>query len=325
MDKNKLRFGIIGCASIARKAFLPALTKSTTADLLAVASRSSKKAKSFASFFDCEAVHGYDALLARDDIDAVYIATPIGTHAEWSIASARAGKHVLCEKTLSINVDETRRILDACEKYNVALFEGFVYQFHPQHAAVREIVEQGRIGEPILFQAWFGFPPLKRSNHRYDPMLGGGALMDAGTYTVHAARHFFNREPVRVQASLNYMDKPVDIHGSVLLDFDNRQTAFLAFGFDNMYRNSYSIWGTKGQITLTRAFAVPSSIFPTIILEQQSYREEQILSPYDQFSGEIEMFSVGFNDPDKRRSWREDSLNHALVLEKIRQSAGHLS
>ena len=148
--------------------------------------------------------------------------------------------------------------------------------------------------------------------------------MDAGTYTVHAARRFFNREPVRIQASLESRDKLVDIHGSVLLDFDNRQTAFLAFGFDNMYRNSYSIWGTKGLVTLTRAFAVPPSFFPTIILEQQSYREERILAPYDQFLGEIEMFSVGFNDPDKCLSWRVDSLSHALVLEAIRQSAGHL-
>jgi predicted dehydrogenase len=165
MDTDKLRFGIIGCADIARKAFLPALKKSTTAELVAVASRSLEKANLFASLFNCEAVHGYDMLLARDDIDAVYIATPIGIHAEWSIASARKGKHILCEKTLAINVDDTRRILDACEKYNVALFEGFAYQFHPQHATVREIVERGKIGKPILFQAWFGFPPLNSSNH----------------------------------------------------------------------------------------------------------------------------------------------------------------
>jgi hypothetical protein len=119
------------------------------------------------------------------------------------------------------------------------------------------------------------------------------------------------------------MDKPVDIHGSVLLDFENSQTALLAFGFDNMYQNSYSIWGTKGLVTLTRAFSIPPSFSPTIILEQQGYREERTLAPYDQFSGEIEMFSVGIYDPDRCRRWRIDSLNHAIVLEKIRQSAGH--
>ncbi len=320
MSANKLRFGIIGCGNIARKAFLPALKNSVAAELVAVASRSFEKANSFASLFNCEAVQGYDNLLARNDIDAVYIATPIGTHAEWSIASAQAGKHILCEKTLATNVEETRRILDACEKYEVALFEGFAYQFHPQHVAVREIVEQGQIGKPILFQAWFGFPPLN-DNHRYDPELGGGALLDAGTYAVHAARRFFDREPVRTHASLNYKEKRVDIHGSVLLDFGNNQTALLAFGFDNMYRNAYSIWGTRGMITLTRAFAIPPSFSPTIILEQQSYREERILTPFDQFAGEIEMFSAEFFDPDKCRRWRLESLNHALVLEAIRQSA----
>jgi len=320
MEADKLRFGVIGCANIARKSFLPALKKSASVDLVAVASRSPKKAKLFASLFNCEAVHGYDNLLNRKDIDTVYIATPIGIHAEWSIASAQAGKHVLCEKTLATNVDETQLIIDTCEKYGVAVFEGFAYQFHPQHAAVHKIVEQGQIGEPVLFQAWFGFPPIK-NNHRYDPVLGGGALLDAGTYTIHAARRFFNREPVRIQASLDYKDKLVDIHGSVLLDFGNRQTAFLAFGFDNMYRNSYSIWGTKGMVTLTRAFSIPPIFSPTIILEQQSYREERILPSYDQFLGEVEVFSTGFNDPDKCRRWREDSLSHAQTLEAVRQSA----
>jgi predicted dehydrogenase len=320
MEADRLRFGVIGCASIARQSFLPALMKSVSADLVAVASRSRKKAKSFSSLFNCEAVHGYDNLLTRKDIDAVYIATPIGIHAEWSIASAQAGKHVLCEKTLATNVDETQLILETCEKYGVAVFEAFAYQFHPQHAAVRKIVEQGQIGETVLFQAWFGFPPIN-SNHRYDPVLGGGALLDAGAYTVHAARHFYNREPVRIQASLDYGEKLVDIHGSVLLDFGNRQTAFLAFGFDNMYRNSYSIWGTKGMVTLTRAFSIPPILSPTIILEQQSYREERILPTYDQFLGEIEIFSSGYNDSDKCRRWREDSLGQAQTLEAIRQSA----
>lgn len=313
---GKVRFGILGCANVARKAFLPALLSSNCAYPIAVASRTKAKAQEYAALFSCEAVEGYDNLLIRDDIDAVYIATPIGLHAQLAIKAAESGKHVLCEKTLARNVEESQLIYEACKRNNVALLEGFSYQFHPQHQEVRDIIEKGQIGNPILFQAWFGFPPLQ-SQHRYDSALGGGALLDAGTYTVHSARRFFGREPLRVWASLDDGDQPVEIHGSVILDFGGGQTALLAFGFDNMYRNSYSIWGTKGQVTLNRAFSVPANFAPTIILEKQGRQEERTVAPYDQFKGEIEVFCAGLNDPDRRRAWREDALAQAKVLASV--------
>jgi hypothetical protein len=90
-----------------------------------------------------------------------------------------------------------------------------------------------------------------------------------------------------------------------------------------MYRNSYSIWGTKGMVTLTRAFSIPPSFTPTVILEQQGYRDERTLPSYDQFLGEVDAFSNGFNDPETRRRWRKDSHSHAQALEAVRQSTRH--
>ena len=315
---NKARFGAIGCGNITRKAFLPALHATSCAELVAVASRSRDKAREFASQFDCEAVVGYEALLARDDINVVYIATPIALHAKWAVAAAQTGKHVLCEKALATSVEETLHILDACEKHNVAVFEGFMYQFHPQHATVRRVIDEGRIGEPVLFQAWFGFPPLHDDDIRYRPDLGGGALLDAGSYTVHSARRFFGREPVHVHASLDNGDHQVDIHGSALLDFGSGQTAQIAFGFDNVYRNSYMVWGTKGVLTLSRAFSVPPTFVPAMVLQQQDYREERSLEPYDQFVGEIEAFCMGLDDENMRLVWLEDAMRQSRVLESIR-------
>jgi len=317
---GKLRFGIIGCGDIACRAFVPALKRSDVAELVAVASRSAEKSKELAYRFDCKAVDGYEALCRRQDIDAVYIATPIGVHRKWSLEAAQAGKHVLCEKTLAIDYNETKEILETCANHDVALLEGFAYQFHPQHSLLRKMILEGRLGDAVLFQAWYGFPPIK-SAHRYDPALGGGSLLDAGTYTIHAARRFFGREPVRVEACFDFRDGPVEIHGSMLLDFGNGQNAHLAFGFDNMYRNAYSVWGTNGLVTLTRAFAIPPTFAPTVILERQSYREEHVLAPYNQFLGEIEAFSAGINDPEKRRFWRQDALGQAEVVKAVRESA----
>ncbi|MCI5188749.1 MAG: gfo/Idh/MocA family oxidoreductase [Candidatus Electrothrix sp. AS4_5] len=319
---KKIRFGVIGCANIAMKSFIPALKKSKTAELTAVASRSLEKAEKFANKFHCIPVCGYENLLKRNDIDAVYIATPTGLHAHWVIASAQSGKHILCEKTLAKNVKETLQILAACEKNDVALLEGFSYQFHPQHKELSEIVRQGKIGEPVLLQACFGFPPIK-SEHRYNPEFGGGALLDAGTYTAHIARNFFKRKPQQVYSVLNYKEKKVDIHGSVLLNFGNGQTASLTFGFDNMYQNFYSIWGTKGLVKLNRSFSISSFFSPTIILERQDYREERVLQPYDQFLGEIESFCTHLHNSEKKTLWRQDALDQSLVIEKIKENSTH--
>jgi len=318
---EKLRFGIIGCGGIARKAFLPAIETCDCAQAVAVASLRMEDAEQCALQFGCEAVEDYEAVLSRDDIDAVYIATPNGLHAELAVAAAQAGRHVLCEKPLAVDVDQTRRIVEVCGENGVALLEGFAYQFHPQHAGLRAMVEDGHIGEPVLLQAWFGFPPLDAGNFRYCPELGGGALLDAGSYTVHVARRFFGREPLHVHACLDKGNKQVEIYGAALLDFGQGQTAQLSFGFNHSYRNSYGIWGTEGLITLTRAFSIPPTFAPTLVLERQSCREERTLAPFDQFAGEIESFCRGLRDSATRKMWYDDAIQQAAVLEAVRESS----
>ncbi|MFC1735238.1 Gfo/Idh/MocA family protein [Candidatus Hydrogenedentota bacterium] len=317
---EKIRFGIIGCAGIARKNFLPAMKSCACAEPIAVASLLFEEAEECATQFGCEAMKNYEALLSRDDINAVYIATPNALHADLAVAAARAGHHVLCEKPLAVNIEETRRILDACDKNNVALLEGLAYRFHSQHATLRALIEEGRIGEPILLQAWFGFPPLNDTNFRYSPELGGGAILDAGAYTIHIARSFFGREPITVHACLDKSDKQVEIHGSALLDFGQGQTAQLAFGFNNMYRNSYAIWGTEGLVTLTRAFSIPATFAPTLVLERQSCREERVLEPFDQFAGEINSFCDGLRDAATRKMWRDDAMRQSEALKALNES-----
>ena len=194
-----IRFGILGCAAIARKAFIPALRKSARAELVAVASRTSEKAEQFAAEFNCRGIVGYDKLLARNDIDAVYIALPIGLHARWTIAAAERRKHVLCEKTFTTNPQDTLQAIKSCERNDVALYEGFSYVFHPQHEYVRQAVGDGVIGKPVVFEAKFGIPPID-SPIRYSKALGGGAMMDMGVYSLQATRYVTGEEPVSIQA-----------------------------------------------------------------------------------------------------------------------------
>ncbi len=316
-----VRFGIIGCGSIAQRAFAPALAASESAELVAAASRSMDTASAFTAACGGKPVEGYAALLELEDVDAVYIALPIGLHAEWSIAAAESGKHVLCEKTLAMDLAQTDAILKAAEAAGTALLEGFMYQFHTQHRAVRELIESGAIGEPRVFHSWFGIPPL-RSERPYSRELGGGVLLETGTYPVHAARSFHGGMPRTVSAILNDAGREVEIHGNVLLDFGHGRTASLAFGFDNFYRNTYSIWGSEGLVTLTRAYSPPATFQPSLVLEKQDLVESRVLPACDHFRAEIDAFCAGLDDARTKRRWAEDAREHARLLAEIRAAAG---
>ena len=314
----KIRFGVIGCGYIAKKAFIPALKKSCYAELVAVTSRDKNIAKSFSIEFGCNYEMDYETLLNRDDIDAVYIATVPSTHEELILMSAKYGKHILCEKPLTTSYNSAKKIVSYCKNSDVGIFEGFMYQFHSQHQKVRDFVRDGQIGKPILFTASFGFPPLEDDNYRYTYELGGGACLDAGSYTIHAARHFFQREPIDIHSTIYKNGMEVDIHGASLLDFGDSQTAQLSFGFNNYYRNTYSIWGTKGQITVERAFSVPAALQPKIIVEKQDYYEEIECDPEDQFVKEIEYFCKGLISESIVNAWQNDALTQAKLIDIIK-------
>jgi len=154
----KMRFGVLGAARIARNSFVPGVRGSTQAQLHAVASRDLERARSFATEFDMPRAYGsYAELLADADVDAVYIALPNSFHVEWTIAAARAGKHVLCEKPLAATASEAERARTACAAAGVVLMEGFMWRHHIQHRRVWELIDGGAIGEPSFVRASFSF------------------------------------------------------------------------------------------------------------------------------------------------------------------------
>ena len=142
-----LRWGILSTADIARKKVIPGLLKAERCEVVAIASRDAAQARLVADELGIPTAHGsYEALLADPDVDAVYIPLPNHLHAEWTIAAARAGKHILCEKPLTLTAADAERVVDACAAEGVRLMEAFMYRLHPSWVAVREIVASGRIG-----------------------------------------------------------------------------------------------------------------------------------------------------------------------------------
>ena len=317
---KKIKFGVVGCGYVANKSFIPALLLSEKAELVTVCSQTLSNAENCSKKYRCDYDQDYQTLCLRDDIDAVYIATPTASHEKIIVCAAKNKKHILSEKSLSNNLESVKRIICECRKYNVGIFEGFMYQFHRQHQIVKEIIKKDQVGYPLVFHAEFGFPPLGKNNFRYNNSMGGGALLDTGAYTIHAARQFFQREPITVFSKLYNDDYEVDTHGTVLMDFGNTQTATLSFGFNNHYSNTYSIWGTKGRITLIGAFSLSSEMKPNVILEKnikyQNISEKIECHCDNHFLNEINQFcdSISSNNFEE---WYDECLRQAIVIDNV--------
>ncbi len=323
----KVRIGILGCANIAEKYSIAAFKAIDNAELVCIASRSPEKANEFARRHGIEP-ESYDSLISRKDIDAVYIPLPVGLHEEWAIKAANAGKHVICEKSLSHSLESAKRIIEACRKNSVALFENFMCDFHPQHAKVISLLNEGAIGAAFLFQGFYGFPPFPDDNIRYDKELGGGGLNDAGCYTIFMSRKILQLEPVAVTCSLVMgKGKEVDIQGSALLEFPEGKSAIVAFGLDQVYQNNYLVWGTKGIIKVNRAYPIPPSMKPQIeILKNENFKET--ITPID--APAANHFELGFRDfcsailsgdGERFNKGYEKILQQARVMEAMRISA----
>ena len=185
---HQIRFGILGCANIAIRSLMPAISRHPACRLAAVASRSRDKAGPLAAQYACRAL-GYEELIADPAIEAIYVPLPTGLHVEWVMKVLAAGKHVLCEKSLGCTEDEVQRMVAEARRRKRLLMETFQFRFHSQHAVAKEILASGVLGVIRCFRSAFGFPafPDGKANIRYQKALGGGALLDTGAYTIKAA------------------------------------------------------------------------------------------------------------------------------------------
>lgn len=322
---RKLRVGILGVSQIAERYGIPAFKSLPNVELVAIASRSAEKAQQAAARHALEP-EGYESLIARNDIDIIYTPLPIGLQEEWVLKIAAAKKHVICEKSITFSLESARRMVEACQKEGVALYENFVPEFHPQHAAILAAINDGRIGVPHEWRGVYGFPPFPEGDIRYRADLKGGALNDAGCYTTFMARKIMQQEPRAVTCTLRNDGHDVDIAGSALFEFE-RGTALMSFGFNHLYQNNYAVWGSKGIVRTNRAFAIPPTLAPTVeIITNDGTKEihEVIEVPAaNQFALSFGFFSAAVADNDMARidDMYQRIIRQASVLEGMRTSA----
>jgi dTDP-3,4-didehydro-2,6-dideoxy-alpha-D-glucose 3-reductase len=326
---NPLKFGIIGCSRIAKKSVIPAILKSEFAELEIIGSRTMEKSKEFSSEFNCKKNGTYDDVIFDDSIDAVYISTPIGTHAELAMKAASAGKHVYCEKSATDSFTSAKEIVECSKSNNVRLMEGFMFRFHPQHQKVHELINNKKIGNIDSFFGSFGFPSFPEGDIRYNKELGGGFLNDSGCYPICASRMIFNHEPLSVFHHNSIDSKTgVDVKGTSILTYKNNKTASVTYANGNYYQAKYEVWGSEGVISLDRAYSVPSNFITKINLQYnientwEGRKNEIIEIPStDHFLKMIDIFCMEIMSKKKSPfDFEEELLNQAKVMEAHRLS-----
>lgn len=261
MSNQKLKWGIMGSAGIAKRAVIPGVRLSELNEVAAIASRNADNAKQTAEELQIPAAYGsYEALLEDDSIDVIYIPLPNHLHKEWTIRAAEAGKHILCEKPLALTAQEASEMAEACAKAGVILSEAFMYRHHPRYQMIKDIIASGEIGEVRAIRSAFTFNNAgDKTNVRYRKDWGGGSIYDVGCYPINAARLLLGKEPeaVTVQAFFSPEHDDVDMMVSGLLEFDGDVSLTFDCGMWAASRNPLEVLGTDGIIEVPSAFISP--------------------------------------------------------------------
>jgi len=322
MGTKQLRWGVISTANIGRAAVNPAIQASSNGALMAIASRDEETARTFAEKWDIPTSYGsYEALLDDQQIDAVYIPLPNSLHRAWTIKAAEKGKHILCEKPLALNAAECLEMQAAADAHGVKLMEAFMYRFHPQTEKVLEMVRSGVVGELRMIHSAFTFRLTPPDNIRWKPEMGGGALMDVGSYCVNISRTLAGLEPVEVQAFAHWGSSGVDDQLAGTLRFANGVLAQFDCALTMERRETYEVAGTDAFLRIPAAF-LPGTA-DTLFHEQRGRKEhlEHTTPGVDEYRLMVEHFAdCVLNDRPVRYTAAEAALN-MRVIEALYRSA----
>lgn len=275
MPQPRLKWGLLSTARINRH-LIPAIRASERAELVAVASRDLDHARHYAAEWQIPRAHGsYEALLADPEVDAVYISLPNSLHVAWTVAAARAGKHVLCEKPLDTSVAGCDQVLSAAAEAGTVAAEASMHLYHPLMHRARELVQHGDLGRPALVRGAFSFLLDRPGDVRWRPELGGGSLWDVGCYPVSLIR-WMAGEPQEVFGWQQLVQTGVDGTFGGLLRYESGLLGAFDCGFCGQYRIQAEVVGSEGVLAIERPYALDHT---SRLLLRRGHDEEEVRVP----------------------------------------------
>ncbi len=323
---KRVRWGILSTAGIAVRKVIPGMQSSDWIEVTAIASRDRHKPEDVANTLGIPRAYGsYEELLGDPEIEAIYNPLPNQLHVPWSIKAAEAGKHVLCEKPLSLTVAEAKSLLAVQERTGVIIAEGFMVRGHPQWLRVRELIAAGRIGDLRSIQGVFSYFNTNPANIRNVPEYGGGSLMDIGCYPIHTSRWMFGEEPVRVMGLFEQDPEcKVDRLTSAMLEFPNGQAIF-SCSMQLVYHQRMQLLGTRGRIEMPMPFTPPPDCASYILIDDGCDLAgggicTETFPPCNQFTIQGEAFSRAVREGGSVPVPLTDAIKNMAVIEALVRS-----
>lgn len=319
---KKLRIGILGVSNHFIKRIIIPLTNSTNCTPFAIASRTTDNAAQAAKEFNIPVIHNnYQAILDDPNVDAVYIPLPNHIHAEWVIKSLKAGKPVLCEKPLAMNLHEAETMIKESEKTRVPLMEAFMFRFHPTWIHVRDLVRTNQLGKINYIHTSFSYNNPSPSNIRNIAAYGGGSLMDIGCYAISAPRFILNREPLRVMSLIStHPEFKTDMQTSGLLDFGESRATFHVSTTAEPFQK-VDIIGTSGSVTIPIPFNTYVDTPSSIIVNTGMGSREIIFPVSNPYQLMFEEFASSVIENKSVPLPLSDAINNMKIIDAIRKSS----
>ena len=324
---RKVKWGILGVASLVRRRVMPALLQCEHTEVAAIASRSLENAQQFAAEVGIPKAYGsYEELLADPEIEVIYNPLPNHLHVPWSIEAARKRKHVLCEKPLSLSVAEARRLLEVRDEYDVKIAEAFMVRTHPQWLRTEELVRAGRIGKLHSALGYFSYFNVDPGNPRNIPEFGGGSLYDIGCYPIKTTRFVFGEEPVRVFGCIERDPSfNTDRLTSAILEYPSGQVIFTC-STQVAYYQRMQFFGTAGRIDVEIPFNAPTDRPTRIFIDDGTDLfgtglTTESFPVCNQFTIQADLFSIAVRENTEVRNALEDAICNMAAIEAVFRSA----
>jgi predicted dehydrogenase len=325
MAGDRVRWGILSTANIGRTKVIPGMMASPSSEVVAIASRDGARAREVASELGIPRSYGsYDELLADPDVDAIYNPLPNHLHVEYTLAAARAGKHVLCEKPIALNAEEAGRLRGCPDTAKVA--EAFMVRFHPQWLRVREIIRSGELGEVRAARAAFSYFNVDPNDVRNKPEIGGGAILDIGCYPVVGGRFFFEAEPKRVVALIDRCPQfGTDRQASVIADFGGGRHLTFTVSTQLVGHQTIEMIGTEARAEILIPYNAPQGEATAILIDEGlgfdgHLAKREIIPACDQYAEQAEIFAKSILTGEPLPYGIDDAITSMRILDAIFES-----
>ena len=309
-----VRWGLLSTANINRRV-IPAIRASRRGHLVGVASRSLASAEHYAAHWEIpRAFESYEAMLASDEVDAVYISLPNHLHAEWTINALQAGKHVLCEKPFALSLADVDAMIAAAHQCGRVLAEAFMYRHHPQTKIVGEWVRSGRLGQISLVRSLFNFNMGTRDNVRLVPEWGGGCLWDVGVYPLSFAQYVMGGPPEWVSGSQWLGESGVDESFVGQMAYAGGRLAQISSAFRTPFLTQAEIIGTEGRLLLNRPFTMLDETRELLFFRHEGQPEHISVPEQELYRGEIADMHAAILDGERPYLTLQETRNHVKTV-----------